>query len=127
MIWDPCNPLGLVRPDLPPGLDTEKTETDTWAQTTADYPEMKTVGESIRSINCSRREKIHKPYRAKVQQLHDEWQTFRSNTADWIRLLPSKDDKDPTNVDWACLWHIFSLPIYEIECESGKTASVFST
>jgi hypothetical protein len=108
--WDPCNPPGLARPSLPLGLDTEEIETDIWAQITADFPEVKAVGEAIRSINYSRRENIHKPYRAKVQQSYHEWQSFRSDTGDWIRILPSKDHKDLTNVDWACLWHIFSLP-----------------
>jgi hypothetical protein len=104
--WDPCNTPGLT-PTPPLELGTEETEAKVWAQIVADDPEMSAISDTVRLFNSQRRETISSLYRAQSEESLRDWQDFRVNVADWIRLLPPKVNCSIRNVDWVRLWLTF--------------------
>ncbi|KAF5679428.1 heterokaryon incompatibility protein het-6 [Fusarium heterosporum] len=104
--WDPLCPLGFMPPELPPGLQREGAETALWKQITDEFPEMEEVGETVKAINCQRREEILAPYQAKEKSLLQEWHVFRSSVAGWITQR-ARDDISEASVDWRRLWRFF--------------------
>lgn len=104
--WDPCNTPGLA-PTPPLELGAEETEAKIWAQIIADDPEMSAIGDTVRSFNAQRRETISNLYRAQSEESLRDWQEFRMNVADWIRLLPLEGNHSTRIVDWVRLWHTF--------------------
>ncbi|EMD62245.1 hypothetical protein COCSADRAFT_94946, partial [Bipolaris sorokiniana ND90Pr] len=101
--WDPCNPPGLVPPELPLGLETQKIETEIWAQITADDPNMSDVGRAVQLVNFIRREAILCSYRARLERSLREWQDIRTEVEGWICSLPPNED-----VGWVHLWYSFA-------------------
>ncbi|CAN9141991.1 unnamed protein product [Alternaria sp. RS040] len=106
MSWDPCNPPGLVVPDLPYDLETEEQENALWAQIIEEDPEMECFGNAVKTSNSSRREAILAPYRARAEHLLQEWRTFRDGVAEWICRLPLGGKHIGHDLDWARLWRL---------------------
>ena len=106
--WDPCNPPGLVPPELPLGLETRETETDIWTQITADDPDMSDVGRAVQLVNFIRREAILGSYRAKLEWSLHEWQDFRKGVEGWICSLPPDGHQHTETVNWVHLWYSFA-------------------
>lgn len=106
--WDPCNPPGLVVPDLPCDLASEEQENALWAEIVKDDPDMENVGNAVKASNSSRRTAILEPYREKAAQSLQEWRNFRGRVADWICRLPLSEDRVAHCLDWARLWHLFN-------------------
>jgi hypothetical protein len=104
--WDPCNPPGLVVPDLPYDLETEEQENALWAQIIEEDSEMECFGNAVKTSNSSRREAILAPYRARAEHLLQEWRTFRDGVTEWICRLPLGGKQRGHDLDWARLWRL---------------------
>ena len=108
VMWDPCNPPGLVPPELPLGLETRKTETDIWSQIIAVDPIISGVGRAVQLVNFIHREAILGSYHAKSEWSLREWQEFRGGVEGWICSLPLNSYQHVKNVDWVHLWYFFA-------------------
>ncbi|EUC27423.1 hypothetical protein COCCADRAFT_111743 [Bipolaris zeicola 26-R-13] len=106
--WDPCNPPGLVPPELPLELKARKEEAEIWAQIIADDPNMSDVGSAAQLVNFIRREAILGSYRAKLDCSLHEWQNFRTEAEGWICSLPPNGHQHTEDIDWVHLWHSFT-------------------
>ncbi|CAN9146214.1 unnamed protein product [Alternaria alternata] len=104
--WDPCNPPGLIVPDLPYDLETEEQENALWVQIIEEDPEMECFGNAVKTSNSSRREAILAPYRARAEHLLQEWRTFRDGVTEWICRLPLGGKQIGHDLDWARLWRL---------------------
>ncbi|KAL1603991.1 hypothetical protein SLS60_005583 [Paraconiothyrium brasiliense] len=104
----PCNPPGLVVPNLPYDLASEEQENAPWAQIVKDDPDMESVGNAVKASNSSRREATLDPYRTRVEQSLQEWRDCRGGIAGWICRLPLGEDPVAHGLDWARLWRLFS-------------------
>jgi hypothetical protein len=106
--WDPCNPPGLIIPDLPYDLTSEEQENALWVEILKDDPDMGNVGNAAKAFSPSRREAILEPYQARAAQLLQEWRDFRRGVEDWILCSPLSKDRVSHGLDWARLWRLFN-------------------
>jgi hypothetical protein len=106
--WDPCNPPGIVVPNLPYDLVTQEQEDAIWAGIVQDDPDMESAGHAAKAFNSLRREAILGPYREQVAQSLQEWRDFRKGVTDWICRLPASEDRVSHSLDWVDLWRLFN-------------------
>jgi hypothetical protein len=106
--WDPLCPPGLKPPRVDNWLHNEEEEEALWSVIVSEDPEMVGVAETVKILNCKRRDGITAAYQAKEETVVEAWNTFRTHVEHWIRqprdaaTYPDLDERNWRRLYWIC-------------------------